>query len=548
MTLRVWPWRRTVQVAVLALLFALPLVSRYSHILTARQLDRQIERLDGTLPGVLLESTDRVARIGIPDGEGGVPTRRPRKAILERTRGFLGSVWSARVFGFSFTDLLAGAESIVTARDAALALLIGIAIPLLATLLLGRVFCSWICPWGLISELVDKLRPVVRFLEIQPGRLKFSHANKYLLLAIGLLFGLLGGLPLLHYVYPPAILSRETHTFVMTMFDRAEEGRFGFALAGLTGASLFLVGLLALELFVAPRFWCATLCPGGALYALLGRFRPVRLRRNIDTCTRCGDCDAVCPMALHPMTDRTGMECDNCGICVDACPPRSLVLRLSLSSDGFRPKAPAAPPPPSSPGVPAGGRTRVLTGLLLGFVLALGAAVADAHHILGIPHYAYDQSYPQRPVLKLRERVGEWEFQLTGYPGVPVPGERTQIHVFIRHAAAGEAKFDRVVHLEVFQVPAVGTRRSVHGPEAATVDRGIFKFFPTYPEEGNYELVLSYPDVDGFSTLRYPMVVGEPGSPWMTLAGYGAGLGLFLVVVRAIRIKRARVHGGGRPC
>ena len=79
MKIRAWPFRRVVQVSVLMALFALPLVSRYSHYLYARQLDKLNEQWAGTTQGVLLEATDATMRIGIPDGEGGVATRRPRK-------------------------------------------------------------------------------------------------------------------------------------------------------------------------------------------------------------------------------------------------------------------------------------------------------------------------------------------------------------------------------------------------------------------------------------------------------------------------------------
>ncbi|MBI5366197.1 MAG: 4Fe-4S binding protein, partial [Planctomycetes bacterium] len=336
---KVWPARRLVQVAVVLVMLALPLVSRYANYLAARQVDKVIEQWDGAVQGELLAGADRALRAGLPDGEGGVPTRRPRKAVLERTALFYGSPWSARLFGLSLTDLLAGAESAFASHRVATVLLVGLAVPFLGTLLLGRVFCSWICPMGLLFELGDKLRRGLRFLEISPLAVRFSRANKYLLLA------------------------RESHTFVMALFDRAEAGRPGFAVVGLTGATLFLLALVGLEVFVAPRFWCATLCPGGALYSLAGRFRLLRVRRNQATCTHCTLCDVACPMALKPMTDRTGMECDNCGICIDVCPERSLVFRAATTSAGFRPVPPPAPdtsaqassPSPADAGAGRGG-------------------------------------------------------------------------------------------------------------------------------------------------------------------------------------------------
>jgi len=545
MKLRVWPVRRLVQLLAIAVLVLLPISARYQHYLTSRQVEKLEQKWQETAQGAMLGTADRLLRAGIPDGESGVPTRRPRKAMLERAHAFYGSPWSARLFGVSFTDLLAGAESFCASHGGTAVLLVGLAIPLIATLLLGRVFCSWICPMGWVFEITHKLRALLGFLELPPLKVRFWNANKYVLLGVGLAAGALVGLPLLHYVYPPAVLSREVHTWIMTQFDRAEAGRFGLALAGLTGGTLFLLAIAILEIAVAPRFWCSTLCPGAAVYALVGGLRAVRVRRNIATCTKCGECDVACPMALHPMTDRTGLECDNCGICIDVCPEDSLGYKLSLSSAGFVPRAsvtattlPSTPPPSS---VKAAALATFVVGLLGG-----AAGVAHAHHIIGIPHYAYDDSYPQKPVLKLREQVGDWELQLTSYPGNPVPGERTVIHAYVR-AERTKAVYRLPVTLEVFLQPAFGSRERVFGPEASSGDENMFKYQPVYPAVGNYEVVLSFQDGAVVSTMRFPMVVGEPGSPWTGLLFYAGGFAVFVIVVRAIRIKRARRATAGSP-
>lgn len=537
MRLPVWPARRLVQVLVLCLLLYLPMLARVQHYLTARQTEKLEEQWRGTLQGNLLRATEGVLRVGLPDGEGGVPTRKPRKAMLARAHQFYGSPWSMKAFGVSATDVLAGAESTAASRGLASPLLIGLTIPLIVTLLFGRVFCSWICPMGLVFELTDKLRGLLTWLELPPLKIRFWAGNKYLLVAAGLLLGTIAGLPLLHFVYPPAVLSREVHGFLMALFDRAEAGRFGLALVGLSSGTLFLVGIALIEVALAPRFWCSTLCPGGALYAALGALRSIRVRRNTVTCTRCGECDALCPMALHPMSDRTGVECDNCGICIDVCPERSLVYRFSLSSAGFQPPAPPAATAVAAPKPAVNGTVAACVWMVA--LLAGAASVAHAHHIIGIPHYAYDQNYPQAPVLKLLERVGSWDFQLTSYPGTPTPGERTEIHLYVADAAT-RAVYRDSVRIEVFAVSAFGANERVYGPCEDTGDEKLFKFQPVYPADGNYEIVFSFPDGDVISTLRFPMVVGEPGSPFWSVGLYAAGLLCFVVVIRAIRIKRER--------
>jgi ferredoxin-type protein NapH len=516
----IWPFRRTVQLVVLAMLFLFPILARYSHYLSARQIDKTMERWDGSLQGNLLEATDSAIRVGIPDGEGGVPERRPRKAILERTRDFYGSPWSARVFGVSMTDLLAGGESMAASVAVAGVLLLSLLVPLIATLLLGRVFCGWICPGGLLFDFAAKVRTaLVRGLELRLPSITFSRANKYIVLGVGLLFALILSVPVLHYLYPPALIGRETHSLVMAQFDRAEAGWLGFAVAGLTGASLFLLALVLIEILIAPRFFCQAACPGGALYSLLGRFRLLRVRRKVGACTECTLCDQLCPRGLQPMADRAGSECDSCGVCLDVCKTDALKFRFSLSS------APL---------------DRRVAGLLVGVALLCLAGDASAHHILGIPHYAYDENYPQAPVLKLKEQVGPWEVQLTGYPGNPQPGERSQVHAYLVDEDT-RALYRKPVTIYVRRQWLTG-QELIHGPVSTELEENVFKFYFTYPEEGQYEIMLAFHDGEAISTLRFPMVVGDPGSPWATVGWFGGGLLLFVLVIRAVRIKMARAR------
>ncbi len=83
--------------------------------------------------------------------------------------------------------------------------------------------------------------------------------------------------------------------------------------------SLIVLGIVLLELTVSRRWWCRYVCPGGALYSLLGWARLVRVKRAASMCTDCGVCVVVCPMGLAPMQDVMGPECDSCGLCISNC-------------------------------------------------------------------------------------------------------------------------------------------------------------------------------------------------------------------------------------
>ncbi len=94
---------------------------------------------------------------------------------------------------------------------------------------------------------------------------------------------------------------------------------------------LTILGLgIAFEVLVSPRWWCRTMCPGGALYGLLGSARVLRVVLVRDRCTACKLCQPACEEGLNPVAESSGLECDNCGACVRDCPDRALVFKLGL--------------------------------------------------------------------------------------------------------------------------------------------------------------------------------------------------------------------------
>ncbi len=330
--------RRLVQIGVIVVIVAIPALARYHNYLAARELDRKIETWEGTVPGHVLAGIDRVMR-ALPDGEikRGDVLRRNREIVLRRAQQVRGGAWSAEIGPLSLTDPLAAAESIAATRKMRRVLLVGIAVPVLLTLLLGRIFCSWICPVGFLLEMTDKLRGLLRVLEVQPRNLRFARATKYALLAAGLTLSVIWAMPVLGYVYPPALLSRELHDAVFAMFDRAE---LGLAMRWSAGLSWMVVVLAAIALFevtVSRRWWCRYVCPGGGLYSLIGAARPVRVKLKSRACTECALCVAACPMGLNPMRDEMGIECDNCGVCIGACDDDALSFAVSPPKVSRRP-------------------------------------------------------------------------------------------------------------------------------------------------------------------------------------------------------------------
>lgn len=195
---------------------------------------------------------------------------------------------------------------------------------LLFGLLLGRTVCGWLCPFGLLQELLHKL----------PGpKLKKSRFTrtlswgKYGLLAILVLAVPLGAalrgdgpLPAFcKYLCPAGTLEGA----LPLLLHPANEGLRGLLGALFHWKLLALMGILAACVFVYRAF-CRFLCPLGALYSLTTRLALIGVRLDEKRCTDCGLCRRVCPVDIRQVGDR---ECVACGKCVERCPVSAITIR-----------------------------------------------------------------------------------------------------------------------------------------------------------------------------------------------------------------------------
>lgn len=199
-------------------------------------------------------------------------------------------------------------------------------------LVLGRVVCGFLCPFGLLQELLHKI-PTPK---IPKGRV----TRRLSYLKYGILGAFVIGIPLWYlvkdvavpgfckYICPAGTLEGA----VALLAHPANEGLFG-RLGGLFGWKLALMAaILALCVFLYRAF-CRFLCPLGAIYGLFCRVALLGVEVDANRCTNCGRCVAVCPVDIRRVGDH---ECVQCGACVKICPEGAIAWRRV----GTRKKAP----------------------------------------------------------------------------------------------------------------------------------------------------------------------------------------------------------------
>jgi len=182
----------------------------------------------------------------------------------------------------------------------------------------GRVFCSWVCPINMVTDLANYLR---RKLQMQQVAKKppISRSVRYWVLGLSLILSFLLGVAAFEFISPISMLHRGIV--------------FGLGFGWAAALSIFLF-----DLFVLKNGWCGHICPLGGFYSLIGKFSLIRVKHDHEKCTNCRNCIEVCPenQVLHMINKESipvlSGECTNCARCIEVCNDDALNFGFRSSS------------------------------------------------------------------------------------------------------------------------------------------------------------------------------------------------------------------------
>ena len=216
----------------------------------------------------------------------------------------------------------------------------------LATLAFGRIYCSIICPLGMLQDLLGRLYP-----KKHRSRLRFRSSSRWLRPGVGIFFLaalILGNTVLVSLLEPYSMygimavhLFKQGWASLNNIFAQFAPLATFLDLPALQYSNLalvsFLVALLLFTFFVVfvwlrGRDYCGRICPVGTALGWLGRFALFRVHCEEEQCVHCGRCERVCkPSCL--VIDRQKADYSRCVVCfncVAACPHDALRYGLRL--------------------------------------------------------------------------------------------------------------------------------------------------------------------------------------------------------------------------
>lgn len=191
-------------------------------------------------------------------------------------------------------------------------------------MLVGRMVCGWLCPFGMLQDLLYKIRTLKFRLPKWMTYIKYA-----VLIIIAGIIAWISGEPWFCKLCPAGILEAG---IPLVLVDKTGDIRALVGWLFWTKIAIFVI-VIAVSIPV-KRFFCRVLCPVGAIYSVFNRFSLVHLTIEKEKCKhpKCGVCVKICPMDINVYDNPNQKECIRCLECVFKCP------NIAVSMNFYKPE------------------------------------------------------------------------------------------------------------------------------------------------------------------------------------------------------------------
>jgi len=243
------------------------------------------------------------------------------------------------------------------------------------TLVFGRIYCSVICPLGVMQDLAICLRRWLGKFFHKPWRTAFRTEKK--LLRYGFLIltvsALIAGLQLLVGIIAPYS--------AYGRIVRSISGESSLPVIIVAGVTFLLVSILAASM---GRIWCNSVCPVGTVLGLFSRHSLLAPRIDTEKCVNCGSCGKKCKAScIDTANHKIDLSrCVMCFDCIDNCSVRAISYGMTKKDSIMESKSDSAK-----------GMSR---RAFLGTAILLGSAAATKAAGKTLPEGVIAKTEPQR--------------------------------------------------------------------------------------------------------------------------------------------------------
>lgn len=279
----------------------------------------------------------------------------------------------------------------------------GFLLVIVLTLLFGRVYCSFLCPLGILQDGITRVANLFKKKKRRFRFLKARNILRYSILVVIIAAGFSGFIIVVGWLDPFSVFGRFATHAVRPLYlyiingissilfswniywlSPVEFRAYDWVSAGVMAAMMVVVVWMSAAY---GRQFCNTLCPVGTLLGLLSRFSLYKIRLDKELCNSCGSCQRACKAGCINAKDKSVdmSRCVACYNCLTSCPSGGVLYKLSAKK-------------PEQEKIPSSSRRNFLAGsaslLLAGTGILKAAERAQHENPTTIPE---EKEFPVSP-------------------------------------------------------------------------------------------------------------------------------------------------------